>query len=79
MSAQDIQVLDIKGDFPTRFQNGHSSRIDNIFVDKSIMQSYEIFPLSNALSDHEAKCIILNIYIYIYIYIYIFFFSRNQN
>ena len=39
-------------DFPTRSQNGHSSAIDNIFMDKSRMQSYEIFPLSNALSDH---------------------------
>jgi hypothetical protein len=47
-------------DFPTRFQNGHSSEIDNIFVDKSIMQLYKIFPLSNALSDHEAQCITLN-------------------
>ena len=24
------------------------------------MQSYEVFPLSDALSDHEAECIILN-------------------
>ena len=24
------------------------------------MQSYVIFPLSNTLSDHEARCIILN-------------------
>ena len=47
-------------DFPTRSQNGHSSAIDNIFVVKSRMQSYEIFPLLNALSDHEAQCIILN-------------------
>ena len=47
-------------DFPTKFQNGHSSAIDNIFVDKSRMQSYVIFPLSNALSDHEAQCEILN-------------------
>jgi hypothetical protein len=47
-------------DFPTRYQNGHSSAIDNIFVDKSRMQLYEIFPLSNALSYHEAQCIILN-------------------
>jgi hypothetical protein len=38
----------------------NSSAIDNIFVDKSRMQSYEIFPLSNALSDHKAQCIILN-------------------
>ena len=47
-------------DFPTRFQNGNSSAIDIIFVNKSRMQLYEIFRLSNALSDHEAQCIILN-------------------
>ena len=47
-------------DFPTRFQNGHFSAIDSIFVDNSTVQSYEIFPLSNALSDHKAQCIILN-------------------
>ena len=47
-------------DSPTSFQNGHSSAIDTIFVDKSRMQSYVIFPLSNTLSDHEARCIILN-------------------
>jgi hypothetical protein len=47
-------------DFPTRIQNGHSSAIDNTFVDKSRMQSYKIFPLSNALSDHEVQCIVLN-------------------
>jgi len=29
-------------------------------VDKSRIQSYEIFPLANALSDHEAECIISN-------------------
>jgi hypothetical protein len=47
-------------DIPTKFQNGHSSAIDIIFVDKSRMQLYEIFPFSNTLSDHEAQCIILN-------------------
>ena len=47
-------------DFPTRLQNGHSSTIDNIFLDKSRSQSYKIIPLTNALSDHEAQCIILN-------------------
>jgi hypothetical protein len=46
-------------DFPTRFQNGHFSAADSIFVDSSRMQSYVILPLSNALSDHEAQCIIL--------------------
>jgi len=45
-------------DFPTRFQNSHSSATDNIFVDKSRMQSYVMFPLSSALSDHEDQCII---------------------
>jgi len=44
-------------DFPTKF---HSSAIDNIFVDKSRMHSYVIFPLSNALFDHATQCIILN-------------------
>jgi hypothetical protein len=47
-------------DFPTRFQNGHSSATDNIFVDKSRMQSYVLFPLSNASSEREAQCIIGN-------------------
>jgi hypothetical protein len=47
-------------DFPTRLQSGHSSAIDIIFVDKSRMQLYDIFRLSNALSDHEAQCIVLN-------------------
>ena len=47
-------------DFPTRFQNGHYSAIDNIFVEKSGMRSYVIFPLSNALYDLEVQCIILN-------------------
>jgi hypothetical protein len=47
-------------DFPTRFQNGHSSAIDSSFVDKARVQSYKIFPLSNALSNHVAQYIILN-------------------
>jgi hypothetical protein len=49
-------------DFPTRSQNGHSSAKENIFMDKYRMQSYETFPLSNALFDAEAQCIELNKY-----------------
>jgi len=49
-------------EFPTRFQNGHSSAIDNTIMDKYRMQSYVMFPLSNALSYHEAQCIIMNIF-----------------
>ena len=41
-------------DFATRSQTVHSSRIDNIFMDKYRIESYEILPLSNALSDHES-------------------------
>jgi hypothetical protein len=36
-----------KVDCPVRFQNGLYSATDNIFVDKSRMQLYEIFPLSS--------------------------------
>jgi hypothetical protein len=49
-----------KVDFPTRFQNGHSSATDSIFVGNSRMWSHVILPLSNALSEHEVHCIILN-------------------
>jgi hypothetical protein len=45
--------------FPTRFQNNHASATDNVFVDESRLYS-SIFPLSNALSDHEAQCLIFD-------------------
>jgi len=45
-------------DFQTRFRDGHSSAIENMFADKSRIWSYVMFPLSNAMSDHKPQCII---------------------
>jgi hypothetical protein len=41
-------------------QNNHASAIYNVFVGESKLSSCIIFPLSNALSDHDAQCLILN-------------------
>jgi hypothetical protein len=46
--------------FPTRLQNNHASAIDNVFVDETRLYSSIIFPLSNALSDHDAQCLIFD-------------------
>jgi hypothetical protein len=46
--------------FSTRLQNNHASAIDNIFVDKLRLSSYVTVPLCNALSDHQAQCLILH-------------------
>ena len=50
---QNLLLLGAYNMMHTRSQNGHSSAIDHIFVVNSRMQSYEIFPSSNALLDHE--------------------------
>jgi len=44
---------------PTRITNTSLSTIDNISVDKS--SSYTIKPYINALSDHDAQLLILNV------------------
>jgi endonuclease/exonuclease/phosphatase family metal-dependent hydrolase len=41
--------------FPTRFQNNHSSAIDNIFVSNSRLRLCNILPLYNGLSDRDAQ------------------------
>jgi hypothetical protein len=46
--------------FPARFNNDSSSAIDNIFIDISKMDDYEIIPLVNGLSDHDGQALILN-------------------
>jgi hypothetical protein len=48
--------------FPTRLQNNHASAIDSVFVDESRLSSCITFPISNALSDHDAQCLILDKY-----------------
>jgi len=42
-------------DFTTRTNNTTSTAIDNIFINKSKHENYEIYPLINGLSDHNAQ------------------------
>jgi len=46
-------------DFPTRIFNDSSSAIDNIFIDTTGLNNYQVFPLINGLSNHYAQIIIL--------------------
>jgi exonuclease III len=41
-------------DFPTRIQNLSMSAIDNIFIDYSRLGAFEVTPISNGLSNHDA-------------------------
>ena len=36
-----------KTDFPTRFYNDFSSAVDNIFIDITRLNNYQVFPLIN--------------------------------
>jgi hypothetical protein len=48
------------GEFPTRFGlNSHNAR-DNVFIDISTIGNYELYPLINGLSNHDAQMLILN-------------------
>jgi hypothetical protein len=44
--------------FPTRITEKNSSLIDNIFIDNIRRNSYDVFPITNGLSDHDAQCLI---------------------
>jgi hypothetical protein len=46
--------------FPTRIQKNSISATDNIFIDNSKLEKYNLTPCSNGLSDHEAQ--LLEIY-----------------
>ena len=46
--------------FPTRISNSSSTTIDNIFIDKTKNTDYSIIPISNGLSDHDAKILLLH-------------------
>ena len=48
-------------DFPTRIYNDYSSPIDNIFIDTTRLNYYQVFPLMNRLSDNDVQIIILNV------------------
>jgi hypothetical protein len=45
--------------FPTRFGLNSYITIDNIFIDISSLGKYELYPLTNGLSDHEAQLLVI--------------------
>jgi hypothetical protein len=45
--------------FPTRITDNSSSLIDNIFIDNIRRNSFDVFPVTNGLSDHDAQCLVL--------------------
>jgi hypothetical protein len=46
--------------FPTRVTETSSSAIDNIFLDCTRINSYNIISISNSLSDHDAQCLVIS-------------------
>ena len=46
-------------EFPTRFGLNSQTAIDNVFIDISTIGNYELYPLINGLSDHDAQMLIL--------------------
>jgi hypothetical protein len=46
--------------FPTRTYKNSSSAIDNIFIDITKIDTYEVIPVINGLSNHDAQIINLN-------------------
>jgi hypothetical protein len=47
--------------FPTRVQNQSNTAIDNIFIDNSKFTKYNVSPVYNGLSDHDAQLLIKDI------------------
>ena len=47
-------------EFPTRFGLKSQTAIDNDFINISTIGKYELYPLMNGLSDHDAEMLILN-------------------
>jgi hypothetical protein len=47
--------------FPTRYGRNISTAIENIFLDEQQYDGYDVFTVSNDLSDHEAQLLVLNL------------------
>jgi tyrosyl-tRNA synthetase len=47
-------------EFPTRFGLNSQTGIGNVFIDTSTNGKYDLYPLINGLSDHDAQSLILN-------------------
>jgi hypothetical protein len=48
-------------DFPTRIYNDSNSAVDNVFIDITRLNNYQVFLLINGLSEHDLQIMILNI------------------
>ena len=48
-------------EFPTRFGLNSQTAIDNVFINTSTIGKYDLYPLLNGLSDHDAQLIIIHI------------------
>jgi hypothetical protein len=48
-------------DFPTRIYNDSISAVDNILIDITRLNNYQVFSLINGLPDHDLQTIILNV------------------
>jgi hypothetical protein len=46
--------------FPARFGLNSHTAIDIVFIDTSTTGNYDLYPLINGLSDHDAQLLILN-------------------
>jgi len=47
-------------EFPTRFGLNSQTAIGNVFIDTSTSGKYDLYPLINGLSNHDAQLLILN-------------------
>jgi hypothetical protein len=47
-------------EFPTRHGLNSQTAIDNVFVDTSTFEKYNLYLLKNGLLDHDAQLLILN-------------------
>jgi hypothetical protein len=50
------------GNFPTRIQNNSATAIDNIFLDISQFENYNITPLLHGLSHHDTQLLTIHFY-----------------
>jgi hypothetical protein len=58
MDVSDFYNLFSTTDFHTRNYNDPFSAIDNIFIDNTRLNNYQVFPLINRLSERDMQIII---------------------
>jgi hypothetical protein len=65
--------------FPTRTYKNSTSATDSIFIDTTMIDTSEVIPVMNGLSDHDAQTINLNILYNNKSHEYQTYFRRNIN